>query len=70
MEKGVERLPAEARGKFHAMIGQKGSRSEVVGKLNVNTFGEQFGGEEHSIIIPETAVSFPRGSCGVGVGEC
>lgn len=58
METGVEQLPEEARENFHAMIGQRGTKNQVIGKLNVNTFGETFGGEEHSIIIPETAVSF------------
>lgn len=57
MELAVEQLPQEARENFHAMIGQPGCPNEVTGKLNVNTFSEVFGGEEHSIIIPETAVS-------------
>ncbi|CAG8961367.1 hypothetical protein HYFRA_00013828 [Hymenoscyphus fraxineus] len=55
MEVGVEQLPEESRRKFHAMIGQKNAHHVVQGQLNVNTFGEDFGGEEHSIIIPETA---------------
>ena len=25
-------------------------------RINTNTFGEDFGGEEHSIVVPETAV--------------
>ncbi|KAG9228295.1 hypothetical protein BJ875DRAFT_527639 [Amylocarpus encephaloides] len=55
IEKAVHQLPGDSRKKFHAMIGQPGGHSEVVGKLNVNTFSEDFGGEEHSIMIPEPA---------------
>jgi hypothetical protein len=60
MEKGIEWLPEESRRQFWAMIGQveKEGGGGAVGRLNVNTFGEEFGGEEHSIVIPETAVSF------------
>ncbi|KAH8665024.1 hypothetical protein BGZ60DRAFT_432276 [Tricladium varicosporioides] len=55
MEEGVEQLPAESARLFHAMIGQHDAFNDVIGKLNVNTFGEEFGGEDHSIVVPETA---------------
>ncbi|KAF4634143.1 hypothetical protein G7Y89_g3970 [Cudoniella acicularis] len=55
MERGIEQLPQDARERFYAMIGQPGTENQVVGKLNVNTFGEEFGGEEHSMVVPETA---------------
>lgn len=57
IERGVDQLPDDAREKVHRMIGQTGAKNDLVGKLNVNAFAEDFEGEGHSIVLPETAVS-------------
>ena len=58
MAHGIEQRPDDVKGEFRAMIGQKLSPDEMVGKLNVNTFAEDFRGQEHSIVVPETAVDY------------
>ena len=59
MKVGVDALPVASKKLFYGMAMQekKGNEKidEVVGRLNVNTFGEDFGGEEHSLAVPETA---------------
>jgi hypothetical protein len=54
----VDQLPDEARAKFMRMAAyREGEDYEpIIEKLNTNTFGEDFAGEEHSIVVPETAV--------------
>lgn len=51
----VEQLPSPSREKFMAMAAHNESEEPVIEKIYTNTFGEDFGGEEHSIVIPETA---------------
>ncbi|RDL40775.1 uncharacterized protein BP5553_00754 [Venustampulla echinocandica] len=55
IERGVDQLPDDARERVNAMIGKAGAKNDLVGKLDVNAFAEDFGGEEHSIVVPETA---------------
>lgn len=61
-EESVVRLPRETRERFWALAAHedalKGRDGKgVVGRLNTNTFAEDFGEMEHSIAAPETAVS-------------
>jgi hypothetical protein len=60
----IEGLPAVTREKFWALAAHEEDESKaivksgkgVIGRLNTNTFGEEFDGEEHSLVVPETAV--------------
>jgi hypothetical protein len=40
----------------------------VIGRLNVSTFGGDFGGEEHSLVVPEMAARYSPPS-GLEIGE-
>lgn len=63
----IEGLPSDTRKMFWALAAHEESETKfgkavldghgVIARLNTNTFGDQFGGEDYSFVIPETAVS-------------
>ncbi|PQE08320.1 SET domain-containing protein [Rutstroemia sp. NJR-2017a BVV2] len=59
-EKAVTQLPPSTAEKLWALgaheTNRQGQDGEgVIGRLNTNTFGEQFIAQDHSIVVPETA---------------
>lgn len=65
--RSATQLPEGTGEKFWALAAHEEKLREisgagVVGRLNTNTFGEDFGGVEHSIVAPETAVSASFGA--------
>lgn len=75
--KAIDQLPNSARELFWGLSSHeieqeteegvasvKGKVDEVMGRLNTNTFGEEFGDEEeYSLVVPETAVCPPFCIC-------
>jgi len=55
MKLSVNQLPPHTRDLFLAMAAHNESEEPYIEKIYTNTFGEDFGDEEHSLVIPETA---------------
>jgi hypothetical protein len=55
MKLSVNQLPPYTRALFLAMAAHNESEEPYIEKIYTNTFGEDFGDEEHSLVIPETA---------------
>ena len=50
------KLPQKSRDMFWSTAAHDENADEVIGRPLTNTFDAKFGGEDHSIIVPETAV--------------
>ena len=60
----VDQLPTQTNEKFWALAThEEGGVDGVIGRLNTNVFAVNMGGEEHSVIVPETAVGSPKVNC-------
>jgi len=55
MKLSVNQLPPTTRGLFLSMAAHNESEEPYIEKIYTNTFGEDFGDEEHSLVVPETA---------------
>ena len=55
MKLSVDQLPPTTRNLFLAMAAHNESEEPYLEKIYTNTFGEQFGEEDHSLVVPETA---------------
>jgi SET domain len=55
MKLSVNQLPPATRDLFLAMAAHNESEEPYIEKIYTNTFGEDFGEEEHSLVVPETA---------------
>lgn len=55
MKLSVDQLPAPTRELFLSMAAHNESAELYIEKIYTNTFGEDFGDEEHSLVVPETA---------------
>jgi hypothetical protein len=55
MKLSVNQLPPYTRDLFLAMAAHNESEEPYIEKIYTNTFGEDFGEEEHSLVVPETA---------------
>jgi hypothetical protein len=55
MKLAVNQLPPPTRDLFLAMAAHNESEEPYIEKIYTNTFGEDFGNEEHSLVVPETA---------------
>lgn len=54
-ELAVKQLPPASQDLFMSMAAHNESEEPIIERIYTNTFGEDFGGEEHSIVVPETA---------------
>jgi len=55
MKLAVNQLPPPTRDLFLAMAAHNEAEEPYIEKIYTNTFGEDFGNEEHSLVVPETA---------------
>jgi hypothetical protein len=55
MKLAVDQLPLSSKNKFLSMAAHNESQEPYIERIYTNTFAEDIGGEEHSIVIPETA---------------
>ncbi|KAF8854581.1 SET domain-containing protein [Acephala macrosclerotiorum] len=51
----IDQLPPATRSLFLAMAAHNETEEPYIERIYTNTFGEDFNGQEHSIVIPETA---------------
>lgn len=55
MKTAVGQLPPFAKQLFMDMVAHNESEKQIIERIYTNTFGEDFGGEGHSVDVPETA---------------
>lgn len=55
MKTAVDQLPPPTKELFLNMAAHNESEEPIIERIYTNTFGENFGGEEHSVVVPETA---------------
>jgi hypothetical protein len=55
MKTTVDQLPPPTKQLFMDMAAHNESEEPIVERIYTNTFGLDFGGEEHSVVVPETA---------------
>jgi hypothetical protein len=55
MRLSVDQLPSPTRRLFLSMAAHNESEEPYIEKIYTNTFGEDFGDEDHSLVVPETA---------------
>ena len=55
MKQAVDTLPPHSKEMLLNMAAHDETQEPYIEKIYTNSFGEDFGGEEHSIVVPETA---------------
>jgi hypothetical protein len=55
MKQAIDSLPSHSKEMLLNMAAHDETQEPYIEKIYTNSFGEDFGGEEHSIVVPETA---------------